>query len=297
MEERNNDDIKKLAKEEEKQINFQSIHNFTQIDNSTNMTQAIENEKTNTSSSTDSKEDFEWIYFKQNRKLKPGTRYQSCVNDVLKIDNFKEEDFSRVTKKYKAINEEDISPDFFVKNIDLNTFNKIIKDRKYMFKMNYKIPSHINKINIIGEIKTSKSGLKKGNQKGDYLKFAEAKSDYQTLYVVMYIFDKSYKEFFSSRIIDKYPVIYGYVTKLYKEDCNDNYFFIKAWLMEEKAKNQKNYDNVVKESLQIKEESSITSQANDNFIKKINIISLKLNIIFLIVIIILLIFIKFKFIY
>ena len=44
-----------------------------------------------------------------------------------------------------------------------------------MFKMNYKIPPHIEKINVIGEIKTSKSGLKKGNQKGDYLKFAEAK--------------------------------------------------------------------------------------------------------------------------
>ena len=76
-----------------------------------------------------------------------------------------------------------------------------------------------------GDKKAPKSGLKKGNQKGDYLKFAKAKSDSQTLYVVMYIFDNSYKEFFSSRITDKNPVIYGYVPKLYKEDCYDNYFY------------------------------------------------------------------------
>ena len=68
MEEKNNDDIEKLPKEEEKQINSQSIHNFELIDNSTNMTQAPENEKANTSS-TDTKEDFEWIYCNKNRKL------------------------------------------------------------------------------------------------------------------------------------------------------------------------------------------------------------------------------------
>ena len=45
MEEKNNDDIEKLPKEEEKLINSQSIHNFELIDNSTNMTQAPENEK------------------------------------------------------------------------------------------------------------------------------------------------------------------------------------------------------------------------------------------------------------
>ena len=315
MEEKNNDDIEKLPKEEEKLINSQSIHNFEQIDNSTNMTQAPENEKTNTSS-TDTKEDFEWIYCNKNRKLienyslfplpywktitydkldkkkllKPGTCYQSCVNSVLKIDIFKMQTFTKETMKYKAINDDYISPDFFVQNINLNTFNKIIKERKYMFKMNYKIPPHIKKINVIGEIKTSKSGLKKGNQKGDYLKFAEAKSDSRTLYVVMYIFDNSYKEFFSSRITDKNPVIYGYVPKLYKEDCYDNYYYVKTWLIDEIAKNQKNYDYVVKEFLKKKEESSIRAQANDNITKKIFIISITLNIILIIILIIIIIF-------
>ena len=142
MEEKNNDDIEKLPKEEEKLINSQSIHNFELIDNSTNMTQAPENEKANTSS-TDTKEDFEWIYCNKNRKLienyslfplpywktitydkldkkkllKPGTCYQSCVNSVSKIDIFKMQTFTKETMKYKAINDEYISPDFFVQTL------------------------------------------------------------------------------------------------------------------------------------------------------------------------------------
>lgn len=175
----------------------------------------------------------------KDRPIRLGTCYQDCVNDILENDVFKGEDFKRETMKYGVIKDRGISPDFYVQNIDTEKFKNIIKERQYMFKMKYTIPSQIKKINVIGEAKISKSRSRKEHQEGDYLKFAKSKSDLETLYVLMYIFDKSYKEYYSSILSDELPIIYGYVPKLYKEDCFTHYNYIKVRVNNEKLEKKK----------------------------------------------------------
>ena len=111
----------------------------------------------------------------KDRLIRLNICYQNCVIDILQNDVFKGEDFKRETMQYSAIKDEEISPDFYVQNIDTEKFKYIVKERQYTFKMKYKIPSHIKKINVIGESKISKSRLRKDHQEGDYLKFAKSK--------------------------------------------------------------------------------------------------------------------------
>ena len=155
----------------------------------------------------------------RNRMLQIGTCYQSCVCDILENDVFIREKFYRETMKYKAINDEKISPDFYIENIESKKLLEIINKRSYMFKMNYKIPINVKNICIIGEVKTAKSRIRSGSQKMDYLTYCKIKTNSDKLFMVMYIFDKSYKDFYSSFLPKGKPIIFGYVPKLYKVDC------------------------------------------------------------------------------
>ena len=155
------------------------------------------------------------------RFIRPGTEYQACVNNILKYDIFKNEKYQKETMKYKAMNEDIIEQDFFVSNIDKNKFCEILKKRSYMFSMNYIIPDSIKSISIIGEIKTSKDSIqKKSEQNKEYLLYSKEKTKSDILFVLMYILDKSYKDFVYSKVPTKVPIVYVYVPKLYKENCN-----------------------------------------------------------------------------
>ena len=191
MKERRSNKIQQLSQKEEEQIKEQFSKNIKQLNNPINIVQKSEENKTNTSSS-DTKEQFDWINPEKNREMvenyslfhlnfwktitydklekdrpiRLGTCYQDCVNDVLENDVFKGEDFKRETMKYGVIKDRGISPDFYVQNIDTEKFKNIIKERQYMFKMKYTIPSQIKKINVIGEAKISKSRSRKEHQKG-----------------------------------------------------------------------------------------------------------------------------------
>ena len=166
------------------------------------------------SSSSDKSEDFNWLkdkncenYIKQyssfplrewkkltydkikeGKLLRVGTSYQNCVNTILELDVFKNEYFSKESMLYKAIDNEEISPDFYIKNIEKKRFMDIINDRGYMFIMNYEIPQNIKKLNIIGEIKCSKNS-QKSRQKSELFSYAKRNSSLEI------IFDSSYKVF------------------------------------------------------------------------------------------------------
>ena len=234
-----------LAKEENENLNEKYDSNNTLYKNQKNLNQQEDDyNKKVFESSSDYNEDLNWInednminverfslfslkFWKaltfdkldKNIMLQIGTCYQSCVNDILKNDVFRGENFYWETMKYKAINDEEMSPDFYIENIDSKKLIEIINDRSYMFKMNYKISINVKKICIIGEVKTSKARLRSGSQKMDYLTYCKMKTNFDKLFMVMYIFDKSYKDFYSSFLPRGKPIIFGYVPKLYKADC------------------------------------------------------------------------------
>ena len=95
-----------------------------------------------------------------NRKIRPRTGYQDIVNTILKYDVFKDTNFKAETMKYRAMNDESINPDFFISDIESTKFNKIMEERSYMFKIKYPISKNIKRINVIGEVKSSKNRFK-----------------------------------------------------------------------------------------------------------------------------------------
>ena len=137
MKERRSNNIQQLSQKEEEQIKEQFSKNIKQLNNPINIVQKSEENKTNTSSS-DTKEQFDWINPEKNREMvenyslfplnfwktitydklekdrpiRLGTCYQDCVNDILENDVFKGEDFKRETMKYGVIKDRGISPDF-----------------------------------------------------------------------------------------------------------------------------------------------------------------------------------------
>ena len=166
------------------------------------------------------------------------------------------------TMKYKAINDEEISPDFYIENIDSKKlYEIIINDRSYIFKMNYKISSNVKKICIIGEVKISKERIRRGSQKMDYLTYCKNKTNSEKLFMVMYIFDKSYKEFYSSFLSSVNPIIFGYVPKLYKADC---YIKMNEMLKLLDAKNIKRTKEIFDEKVN---DLLIKKDLNDNALK------------------------------
>ena len=245
-----------------------------------NMSGKKSKEKERSGSSSNGPEDFKWINDKDNKnrmlefsnfpmsywktiiedgdakdkspeQIKPGTFYQEIVNKILQNDIFKGLKFSADTLKYKPMKTEEISPDFYIENIDPKLFANIIKERSYMFRMNYIIPSTIKKINIIGEIKSSKSGLNDSKQKSGYIDFAKKNTTKEILYFVMYIFDHSFRDFYSANPSKSLPIIYGYIPKVYKEDTYSTFQTILSKL----NLKDKSFDQKTKEELALMKEN------------------------------------------
>ena len=235
------------------------------------------------------------------KRLRESIYYQNCTNSILSKDVFPNENYTKETFECNCIESNEISPDFYIKDMEVNKFKKILEERNYIFKMNYKIPENIKKINIIGEIKSSKAGFKKKNQKKNYLSYSEKNSNSTVLILVMYIFDKSYQDFYLSKVSDTEPLVYGYVPKIYREECFVNQAYINHILKDKET--PKSFDNIVRDNYKklydspedktiYSKDNKIDKKASDNIYKKYQI-SFQFNILFIIIILILIIIIIF----
>ena len=120
-----------------------------------------------------------------------------------------------------------IKPDFIIRSIPKANFIKIFNMQDYMFKYdeNFNNLDNIDTINIIGELKLNSDNIKT-DQKNRYITFCEycnilyKKNEY---FMVLYIFDYSYKKFSSKNIFLQKPIILGYIPRLYKDDYLEIY--------------------------------------------------------------------------
>ena len=187
------------------------------------------------------------IIFSENLQIRDeGLYYQGTVNKVLRNDIFKEFDFHEEKNgaldfnfkenykiDYAQLSKKTISPDFYVYKIKYEKFFKLVKSREYMMvlKNESNIPTNINFISILGEIKSSYLYCHIDDvQRKDYEKFIDLVNQINTdeYIILMYIYDNSFK--FFRKDIDIYnndekksPIIYSYIPKLYYEDCYRGY--------------------------------------------------------------------------
>ena len=180
------------------------------------------------------------IVFKSNEFVltDEGTYYQKIVNKILLEEVFKyfkfypekdgkiEIDLNKYYNVDKSeLTKKEIIPDFFVHEIEKDKFMKLLNSRNYMFIQKLIIPNNIKKISIIGEIKsTKKSAHKNTNQLKDYLKYIELvnKKLNDEMLLLMLVYDESYHLFLKEKQTnskDANVIIYGYIPKLYYEDC------------------------------------------------------------------------------
>lgn len=172
-----------------------------------------------------------------------GTYYHKVVNKILAKDIFKDMDFHKEENgvmdfkiadiykiDYDSLSKKCVNPDFLVYKIPKNNFFEILDERKYMMIMKYNIPENKKCISIIGEIKTRRnSAHKNSHQRQDYLNFINlVNSSNQTdeFLIMMYLYDESFSLFKKELIAKKqgkYPIIYGYMPKLYYENCYKTY--------------------------------------------------------------------------
>ena len=175
-----------------------------------------------------------------------GKYYKYTVNSILENDIFKDLEFHKEKKyifdfnfeKYYNINYNSlikgaIKPDFFVYKIPKGKFLEILNERKYMMLLRHKIPNDKKYISVVGEIKTSRiKAHKNDNQRQDYLTFINLannlnkSSNSDEFLIMMYIYDISFSLFKNEENDydeDKEAIIYGYIPKLYYEDCYKKY--------------------------------------------------------------------------
>ena len=170
----------------------------------------------------------------ENRVIRKGFCNQDSASKILTKEIFKNENILTESMEYLAVQKESemfldkdnnyIAADFSVKDMDINNFNNMLKKYNYMMKMKFKIKDKVKKINIIGEIKSSKSSMHKKTQQINYLYFSQ-KGDQNTQNVIMYIIDKSFKQFYDMQLPTNLPFVYCYIPKLYYENCYTKYNF------------------------------------------------------------------------
>ena len=184
--------------------------------------------------------------FNESEFHEEGNYYQVIVSKILKNDIFDGCEFYEEKKgmmkfkfnqvyniNYQALTKDFISPDFFVYRIPLDKFYNILYSRNYMLVFKNNIPPNKKYISILGEIKTSKKlAHKKTIQRLNYINFGGQVNDFKTdeFMILMYIYDQSFYLFVNELNEDssddsgnKFPIIYGYIPKLYYENCFEAY--------------------------------------------------------------------------
>ena len=189
----------------------------------------------------------EWkkIVFDKDSYLTDEDDYQADVAKILEQDLFKDYrfykenkgkidfEFNKVYEKpFQSINTKFIAPDFFVYKIPTKKFFDLLKCRNYMLTYKYKIPDNQQFISILGEIKSiPKSAHKSIEQRKAYIKFVQEVNNLKTneFMVLLYIYDHSFCLFkdeinyMTKKSEDQFPIIYGYIPKLYYEDSYEVY--------------------------------------------------------------------------
>ena len=198
-----------------------------------------------------------------------GTYYQKVVNKILANDIFKDMDFHKEENgvmdfkiadtykiNYDSLSKKIINPDFLVYKIPKNNFFEILDERQYMMIMKYNIPEDKEYISIIGEIKTrNRSAHKNSYQRRDYLNFinlVNSSNKTNEFLIMMYIYDESFSLFkkeLSTKQQDKYPIIYGYMPKLYYENCYKTYNVLIDILGSSKEKIDLSNKNIFKKKI------------------------------------------------
>jgi hypothetical protein len=123
---------------------------------------------------------------------------------------------------------EGILPDFLIQGIKFYEFKQIIDERKYMFQYGeywYDLknwPENAD-VTIIGEI-CNKLASKKREQINRYDEYINR----HKYHILMLIFDFNYEHLFTSTLnfsnlqklaYNKTPIVFGYIPKLFREDC------------------------------------------------------------------------------
>ena len=169
-----------------------------------------------------------------------GDYHESRINKVLKNEVFASFEFYeskngiikfKLMKNYKVDKNEllkgFISPDFFIHKIEVEKFNELLENRKYMMKTFKKLNTNKKYVSIIGEIKIShNSAIKDSKQRKDYITFIQKAKLFEEELALMYVYDQSYKLFKTDKKpkeIDEVFLILCYIPKLYLEDCYNAY--------------------------------------------------------------------------
>ena len=215
-----------------------------------------------------------WIELINKHKKSKDCSYQEMVNVILKYYIFTEEVKQKkflAEKKdkknnitaslYEDLNEyikdnPNIIPDFIVKNIESTKLLDIIQKGKDMFRYdsNFIKLEKYNSINIVGEIKTNPDSINSRNQRERYIKFCEKMNNKNNnkgvYYLILYVFDQSFQNFWEKTFFNNNPIIIGYIPQLFNGKCKEKQ---KEMAVEIKnlIEEQKKRENV---ELKIKEE-------------------------------------------
>lgn len=231
-----------------------------------------------------------------------GLYYQGTVNKILKKDIFLDFDFHEDKSgamdfnfnktydiDYSQLSRKTISPDFYVYKIENKKFFELLKTREYMMILKYanEIPETAKFISILGEIKSSYSYCHVlDRQRQDYDKFINLVNESKTdeYIILMYIYDSSFHFFqkdYYYNTKEENPTIYGYIPKLYYEDCYQSYNI----LIEELKLQKEKIDISVKTSFkkkrkELEKENALLIQENNSLkqqLKKENVLPTQNN--------------------
>ena len=224
-----------------------------------------------------------------------GTYYQKVVNNILANDIFKDMHFHKKENgvmafkfadtykiDYDSLSKKYINPDFLVYKIPKKNFFEILDERKYMMIMKYNIPEDKEYISIIGEIKTRRYyNHKNSYQRRDYLNFinlVNSSNKTDEFLIMMYIYDESFSLFkkkLSTKRQDKYPIIYGYMPKLYYENCYKTYNVLIDILGSSKEKIDLSNNNIFKKRITKKQLLLRNEELEKEIIKLQNLLESK----------------------